>query len=563
MEDDQELWADGPGLIASLARYRWTIAALTLFAAVAAYALSAQQPTVYSASSQVLFSDPRDPGLLGSADAARLVDPERYFPLQAERVTAPDILEAAATDLGGEFTVESLRRDVIASADVDSNLVSITSEASTPESAAEIANAVAFAFEVDVAAGKQQEAERAISAVENQIVELREQAETAGAAAAEDPEDTIIASRARILTERIIAMEGQTGEIAAQAAVEGSGIEAVNEAVPPRDRTSPNPVRDAALAGMLMFMLSGAGAYWLAGRDDSIQSSSEPASILAAPLLGEVPLYRSPPTRLSSGQLSVPPAAAEAFQFILSSIDYALPDSTSATVLISSAAAGEGKTVSALQLALAARRDGREVTLVDGDLRARGLTTLLGAQESLGLSHLAEGSVSQTQATKRYRLDNDIILPVVTAGAQPGDPSGIVRSAGFKSALQRTRETTPLIVLDTPPILAVVDASLMAAQSDGIVLVVTPDTSPRSLRKIKERLAFVDTPVLGYIYNRATQEMAHYNYGYSHENDRKWRNRFSENLKRPSNGRSTGSERLDDRPKSKAMLTNRSTGAPS
>ena len=529
MDHDDEFLEAGPGLTASMWRYRWAILALTLVAGGAAYYLSQQQPAVYTATAQVLINDPRDPGLLGSTDAARFADPERFFPQQAQKMKSPAVLETAAATLGEDVSPEQIAESIEASAEVEINTVRVTAERGSAEQAAAFANAVAGAYQEVSAADTQREAEQAVAAIEEQLISLRDQAETAEAAAAADPEDSIAASRARILTERIIAIESRVGDIAAQAAVAGSGVDGIREAVPPEQPSAPKPERDAAMAGALMFMLASAGAYWLAGRDNRIQSAAEPATVLGVPLLGEVPKYRVSDSASIAGRISIPPAAAEAFQFVLSSIDFALTDVASAAVLLTSASAGDGKTVSALQIALAARRDGRHVTLVDGDLRAQGLTTLLAGQGSAGLSNLISGKASRVQATKRYRIEDDVILPVVTAGEYMGDPATLVRSEGFSDALSQLREESPLLILDSPPLLAVVDASVAGNHVDGIVLVISPDTSQSDLRKLKQRLSFVDAPVLGYIYNRSEGGVAAYDYGYGRPADKsRWRGKRRE-----------------------------------
>ncbi|MBW3535386.1 MAG: hypothetical protein KY453_09260, partial [Gemmatimonadetes bacterium] len=116
----------------------------------------------------------------------------------------------------------------------------------------------------------EEEAQQAVAAIERQLSDLRTQAEEAEAAAAADPDNDVAASRARILTERIIAIEGNASSIAAEAAVSGSGIEDIRLAVTPEAPAEPDPVRDAATVAVLGFGLAGAAAYWAAGRDDRV-----------------------------------------------------------------------------------------------------------------------------------------------------------------------------------------------------------------------------------------------------------------------------------------------------
>ena len=118
----------------------------------------------------------------------------------------------------------------------------------------------------------------------------------------------------------------------------------------------------------------------------------DPAAVLGAPLLGEVPDYAGPQTGTLSGQLHLEPALVEGYQFVLSSIEYALEHNGGSSVLVTSASQGDGKTTTVLQLAMAASRDGRRVVLCDADIRAQGLTRLLGVTERTGLTDLARAS---------------------------------------------------------------------------------------------------------------------------------------------------------------------------
>ena len=504
-----ERWAEGPGLLASMWRYRYAVAIAALVGALVGWLASSSQDPVYAAVSRVFLLDPSDPGLLEIN--ARSTDMERYTLQQAERMTSRPVLEAAAGLLPDAPSPEALAGAIEAEPDIELEAVELSASSGDPQRAAAIANAVVAAYEDLAAADTQREAEAAISVIEEQIAELQAQLETVGT----DPTDLVVASRARTLTEQVLALDAQASEIAARAAILGSCVDVVEEAGVPDAPVAPSPVRDAVLAAVLLGGLAAATAYWRSGQVDSPVTSADPASVLGVPLLGEVPRYRTSGKGSLGDRLRLGHAATEAYQFVLSSMQFALAEVDGKTVLLTSATPGDGKTVSALQLAAASIRDGRRTTLVDADIRARGLTGMLQADATPGLSDVLRGSVGLAAALKRYRVDDDLVLPVLTSGTQNADPASLLRGPGTAAVGRALAADGELVIYDTPPLLSVVDATIVASHVDGIVLVVSSGSTMASLRKVKDRLAFVSTPLLGYIFNRAVDDVPGYGYGYA------------------------------------------------
>jgi capsular exopolysaccharide synthesis family protein len=500
--------------MASIWRYKYVVAVAVLVGGLLGYFLSSSQAPQYGATARLFLTDPSDPGLL--AFNTRSIDMDPYVLQQLERVTSQPVLAAAAEQLGGGATAASVDGSVSAEADLEIDAIILTATASDPQRAAGTANAVVEAYAEVANAATQEEAQLAIAEIQRQAQDLQDQLAQAEQVVTADPDDLVSASRVEILTQQIIALDTKASDIAARAAILASGVEITEEASVPGEPYAPSPTRDAALGGILFAAAAAAFAYWRAGKVNVVETGAEPARILGVPLLGEVPRYRTSGKGTLADRLSLGHAAAEAYQFVLSSMQFALAEVGGQTVLVTSAAPGDGKTVSALQLAVASVRDGRRTTLVDADIRAHGLTATLQAQDLPGLSDMVRGHTEYNSVLKRYRVDDDVVLPVVTAGTQNSDPAALLRSPGFSRAAAQLRDESELVLFDTPPLLSVVDATIVAAQVDGIVIVVSHNTSLSSLSKLNERLAFVSTPLLGYIYNRATEESGSSPYGYGY-----------------------------------------------
>jgi Mrp family chromosome partitioning ATPase len=226
--------------------------------------------------------------------------------------------------------------------------------------------------------------------------------------------------------------------------------------------------------------------------------------VLGAPLLGEIPRL---PARRRAKDLSldsVGPAAAEAYHFAVASLEHALASIGDTTVALTSAAPGDGKTTTALFLAIAAGHEHRRVRLVDADERTRRLTALcdqVGAPELVDL---------RTDYAASFDGDPDREEPPLPAELARLHPSGFFRAHAFRKLLLAVSELADLVLIDTPAILAVAPAVAIAEQANAVVVVISRGTSIAQLEALKLRLSFIDTPILGYIFTRGTNASSPY-----------------------------------------------------
>jgi Mrp family chromosome partitioning ATPase/capsular polysaccharide biosynthesis protein len=506
----EEHWADGPSLLGSMWRHRVVVVAATVLAAILGYAYSQAQTPLYEARTRLLLTDPRSNALLGETYN---VDLDRYVPQQAERVTSTPVIQRAVSLLGGTRDAEDLRRGTAISSDLELLAIRIAFTDPDPAAAAAIADALAQAYQLQTREATIATAEAAVQdlagardAVQEEILRLEAQA---------GQDDLLTTVRLQALTQQLAALETRARELTVDATVSGSGVQFVEPAGVPGSPISPTPLRDAALAGFLGAALAGAWSYWRAGRGKYSEGPADPAAVLGAPLLGEIPDFVAP--QGSGGLGWAPPHVSEAYQFALASVEYLLPPEGGA-ILLTSAEQGDGKTLTALELAMhAAAHEDHRIVVVDADLRARGLTTLLGAENQRGLGDTSSDTARVERCTHRWAVDEDLAVSLMPAGSPVPDPTAFFRTPSFRATIDHLRETFRLVLIDTPPALSVVDSSLAAAHVDGVVLVVRHGEQLDSLREIRRRLGFVATPLLGYVYNRSRSAAATaYGYGYDY-----------------------------------------------
>lgn len=207
--------------------------------------------------------------------------------------------------------------------------------------------------------------------------------------------------------------------------------------------------------------------------------------------------------------------AAEQYQGLRLTVERMSRTRDVRTIAISSPAAGDGKTVTALNLAGALARGSDEgVLLVDADLRRPSVAKLLGLSETArGLGDvLADGGPDHASVIQRLDSLNLAVLPA--GPARRGGVSDTLRSPRLEALLDRLRGEYGRIVVDTPPLLPVFDSALLAKLVDGVLLVVAANQTPRKL--LGESLNMLDPgKVLGIVFNRDERPLFGYYNSYS------------------------------------------------
>ena len=202
--------------------------------------------------------------------------------------------------------------------------------------------------------------------------------------------------------------------------------------------------------------------------------------------------------------------AAEQYQGLRLTIERLRRGRPLQVIAVTSPAAGEGKTLTAINLAGALARggDGARVLLIDADLRRPAVARQLSIDESArGLTEVVESAdatiESVTQKLKPYNLS------VIPAGTRNGAVHHILRSPRLDVVLAEARQRYDFVVLDTPPLLPVFDSALLANAVDGVLMVVAANQTPRKL--LGEALNMLDpAKVLGIVFNRDAKPMFGY-----------------------------------------------------
>ncbi len=195
----------------------------------------------------------------------------------------------------------------------------------------------------------------------------------------------------------------------------------------------------------------------------------------------------------------------EAYKTLRTNVNFSLADKEGCkTVIVTSAMQSEGKSLSALNLAISLAQTDVKAIIIDCDLRRPKINRLLNISAPCGLSNVLMDS---------HRLDEAIVkseehgIDVILSGDVPPNPSELLASARMAELLETLRERYDFIVIDSPPIDMVIDAVVLSPQSDGILFVVRAEQSERgAVLHAIDQLEYAKAKVLGFVFNGVNSE---------------------------------------------------------
>ena len=496
-----------PSLFASLWRYKFLIVGASLLAAAVGYGLSSLQAPTYTSSGLLLLNDPRTAGDFTN-EFSLFIDPTRYIRNQVTVIQSPMVRERTLEIMGEKgYSPEEIVVGVSARIESDLDAMSVTSTGGDPNQTMAMVNSTVEAYSDVVSEQVLSLAEKEVAQLEIAKADLTTQVEELDALVAEDPDNSALKAEQASSIAQLSTIDGRIKDLSTQALLYGSGIQLYIDPQTPGIQTAPRPLRNAAIALVLGGLAAGAFAWWRAEQDQRADTKDIPAHILGAPLLAVVPEFSSVKAWAPAPTVThVDSPAAEAFHFALSSLTFVLDQIGGNSVVITSADPEDGKTVIALNLAVAAMKDGRSPLLIDGDERRRGLTFLAGLDEETSVG-IAIGQGHRWAITPTESID------FVASGRDlRGDIAGHFRTVEFRKELQSAMAGRDLVIIDTPPVMSASETADLAREVDGVVLVVREGSPLRDIADARDRIALSGTPIVGYIFNRASAKDTTYHY---------------------------------------------------
>ena len=207
---------------------------------------------------------------------------------------------------------------------------------------------------------------------------------------------------------------------------------------------------------------------------------------------------------------------AEAFRTLRSNINFALVDTPAKTFLITSAGAGEGKSLVTANLAVVFAQAGQSVILVDTDLRRPALHRYMNCDSALGLTNVLVGELPLEEVLQETGVDN---LKFIASGPLPPNPAELLDSSAMSNLISSLREQADIVLFDSPPAIMLTDAIVLASRIEQTILVAEAgQVTRRAFNETVRLIGHARGSILGAVLNklRATTSDYYYYYYYYH-----------------------------------------------
>ena len=308
-------------------------------------------------------------------------------------------------------------------------------------------------------------------------------------------------------------------ETSVSSELKSSNIRVIDKAERPRDAVFPRKGLN-----MLLGLVSGAVlaiglTFFFEYLDSRLKTPEEVKAHLGLPALGMVPALapQSWKGREPLIHIGVPPGFAEAFRTIRTNVLFSSAEEGARALVITSTGPGEGKTTVASNLAIGFAQAGQRVLLIDADMRRPRVHEVFGRRQEPGLSNVMVGNAKASQSVHKTGVPG---LWLLAAGHLPPNPAELLGSQRFRDFVTSLKEHFDLILIDSPPVMAVTDAVIAAHAANGVVFVVGSEmTSRQAARAAVEQLEQGRVHFVGAILNRVDLERNSYYYSsyYRHE----------------------------------------------
>lgn len=324
----------------------------------------------------------------------------------------------------------------------------------------------------------------------------------------------------RALQEKLTTMQRNYADL--MATTQRGAVNAVRVLEPvarPNEPISSELAKNLAVAAVLGFVLAAGGAYLLEFVDKTFRDAEQLKEVLAVPLLGSVPAMS---TTKEGGEDKLimmhndPTTAVEAYRMVRTNLQFSAVDHSLRLLLITSAEVKDGKSLTAANLSIALASAGKKVVLMDADLHRPAQQRLFKLYNHMGVTTaLLAGDANLDQLLQPTIVPG---LSVLTSGPLPPNPAELLGTRRMNDLLAKLQEIADIVVIDSPPLTAVVDSLILGTQVDGILLVVRAQKTRRDLAKrALDALRQVQTRVIGAVFNGVpTPQIDFYNrkYGY-------------------------------------------------
>lgn len=499
--------------LALIFHWLWLIALAVIMAGGAAYFVSQHMTPIYQSSTTLLINEaPANK----TTEYNNILTSERLAKTYAEMIVKRPVLDEVIWRLSLGYWPEQLAEMISVTPVRDTQLITITVESANMNHSTAIANALVVVFTEQLQesqssrfSASKENLQKQITESEAQIAKIRDEMDAARDRDEIARLETRLNQYEQINANLVMGYE-QIRTTEAQSASNVEQIEkAVNNPIPVRPKT----VQNTLLAALMGMVLAVGGVFLFDALDDTIKSPEDIQNKLHLPVLGAIPCFEEPEDGQPISQSAPRSPVTEAFRSLRLNIQYSSVDAPLHTLIVTSPAPSEGKTTVVSNLAVVMSKTGKRVTVLDADMHCPRVHSSFKVNFQPGLSSLFLSPLCHLNGTfQETRIES---LYVVSAGELPPNPSELLGSKKMSEIISLVVEKSDLVIIDTPPILSVTDATVLAPQVDGVLLVVKPGATKISmLTALVEQLHRVGARVIGVVINGVDKKNRRYGYYY-------------------------------------------------
>ena len=510
---------------AIIRRWLHLILIIAVVAAVSAFVFSVRTVPVYRATSVVLIQQATNNALV--VDYANVLTNERLARTYAQLLTTRPVLEQTLERLGlqGQLDPSTLKQNIRVSPVRDTSLLRIQVEDTDPERAVKLANTIPIVFSDYIETVQTQRFQESKRSLQAQIDRLQEE---------------ISAIQARLEAERQASGNGNTNLLPLQtqlatlqssyanlyqqyeevrlAEARAQDTIILTEPALRAKRVRPQTSRNVLMALIVGLMLGVGAAFTIEYLDDTVKTPDDIARMTDFPVLSGIGEIQDKDKLPLIAAVDPKSPITEAFRILRTNIEFAGVDHPIRSLLITSPSASEGKSFITANLAIVMAQQGYQVIVVDADLRKPTQHKLFRVPKNVGLTNwlLAPDTFAIEDILHETKIPN---LKVISSGHRPPNPAELLGSQRMRDLMRTLSEQADIVLYDTPPFLAVADASILAKHVDGMLIVVRVGATriPALYQTISEsqRMNF---RLIGFVLNQLPPRGSgyYYYYYYSH-----------------------------------------------
>ncbi|MBC7232385.1 MAG: polysaccharide biosynthesis tyrosine autokinase [Chloroflexi bacterium] len=506
--------------MAVLQRWLWLILLGIFLAAGSAFVVSQRSTPIYEASATLLISEGQK---AASPDYTGILTSERLAKTYSEMLKGTPIFDEVKTRLG--LSDAEFAKTVNVQLVRDTQLIRLKVRHPDPVLAASIANTIPQVFieqnekmqSARFASSKQSLA-REMEALQADMESTQRKIEAERAKA--NPDAAELARLETLLAQYRSSYAGLLQSYEEIRMAEARGLDTVIVIEPakvPLKPVLPRTLMNTLLAGVVGAMLAVGTAFFIEYLDDTVKSPEDVERVAHLPTFGTIAHFARFGVKGEEPIMAVRPksAIAEGYRMLRTNLQFSTMGmgGSGAVLLVTSAQPLEGKTTTLANLGVSLAQTGKQVLLVDTDLRRPALHKQFNLQNEAGLTTLLlEREADVDRVIQETSVEG---LRVLTAGRIPANPAEVLDFAETTALLERLRSLADYVLLDSPPVLSAADASILAQKVDGVLLVTEMGrTRTEVFRRAVAALEGVKARLLGVVLNKMTARPGGYYYGY-------------------------------------------------